>query len=448
MTIGDPAEKKSPGAAPMLAPLSEIQKEDIPRYRKELLLWEAKDAMYQASKKAYMVAAASNDQLLRGDDFSQLPPCADTPPTPPVSARLVVEDITSQKLVRLVHDRQRGVLCHLDEMAGWINKLTDRKSGEDRSSWTKGIECGSYTLDRVGEKDPIMVDNYAVAIFGNVQPSVYREAIKSLSTDGLVQRFIPGIVSPKFKPLERPIPMFMQDTASWESLLRTIYHIPTQRYKLSTAAYEEFWSFREWYNEARQVERVLDASNTFLQAYGKLEGLLGRVAFILHLIDNPTCMEVEFKTMRAAVMFVRGYVVPAMRHAFSEIGGSLEESLDVWVMRHIAQLSGITHTVTLSDLKRSARRKVEDMKDGQVNDALKYSMLLLERNDWVVKLHESHARTEWAINPSIAEVNSDYRRSVIKAKQKRLDDSRAIVLMAGKYTPRQFTRGYDPEIDD
>ena len=50
MTIGDPADKKSPGSRPMMQPLRAIEAEDIPRYKRDLLNWEAAEAAYNAKK--------------------------------------------------------------------------------------------------------------------------------------------------------------------------------------------------------------------------------------------------------------------------------------------------------------------------------------------------------------------------------------------------------------
>jgi hypothetical protein len=41
-------------------------------------------------------------------------------------------------LVRHCALRPEGTLCYLDEMVSWVNKITDKKSGEDRASWLMG----------------------------------------------------------------------------------------------------------------------------------------------------------------------------------------------------------------------------------------------------------------------------------------------------------------------
>ena len=201
MTIGAPADKKTPGSAPMLSPLKNLEMEDRPRFKKELLDWEGQEAMFASSKKAFLEFSGSPEAMLAGD---QAPQVYDLPPQP-VPLRITVDDVTSQKLVRLAADRPRGLLCALDEMNSWVRKLTDKASGEDRSAWVKAYESAPYEMDRVGSGS-IYAENLAVSIYGNIQPRVFRENLHNLSADGLVQRFVPCILNGNLtrKPVEIP----------------------------------------------------------------------------------------------------------------------------------------------------------------------------------------------------------------------------------------------------
>jgi hypothetical protein len=61
--------------------------------------------------------------------------------------------------------RPEGTLCYLDEMVSWVNKITDKKSGEDRASWLMGYNSDQYELDRVGSGSTYC-ENIAVSLFG------------------------------------------------------------------------------------------------------------------------------------------------------------------------------------------------------------------------------------------------------------------------------------------
>src|SRR3990167_10053034 len=103
MTIGDPADKKSPGSRPMLETLKTFELEDRPRYQKEILDWEVQEASYSIAKKAFLEFAGSPEHMLGGT-----PPAVPDLPAQPVAVKITVSDITSQKLMRHAADRPRG----------------------------------------------------------------------------------------------------------------------------------------------------------------------------------------------------------------------------------------------------------------------------------------------------------------------------------------------------
>ena len=213
MTIGDPADKKSPGSRPMMQPLRAIEAEDIPRYKRDLLNWEASEAAYNAKKKQFIEHHSS--EHLSNDVAPDVPEL----PIKPSPLKLTVTDITSQKLVRHAAERPRGLLCYLDEMNSWIKKMTDKQSGEDRSTWVVSYESESYDMDRVGSGS-IHADNLAVSVFGNIQPRVYRDSMNALTSDGLLQRFIPAILRGEQTRLGNPVPAFMSNEYAYEQMLR------------------------------------------------------------------------------------------------------------------------------------------------------------------------------------------------------------------------------------
>jgi hypothetical protein len=450
MTIGDPADKKTPGARPMMSVLTQIEKEDRTRYQQALLEWEALDSVHQQSRKAYILAAGQNTgTILSGQlDNDTLPPVAPAPPAKPVDVKLVVNDITSQKLVRIVADRPRGVMCHLDEMASWVAKLTDPRSGEDRSCWTKSYEADTYAMDRVGAENTIYAENMAVSIYGNIQPAVFRDKLRQMSNDGLLQRFIPAVLSMEHTKRGEPIPDMFTNRSQWEMKVREVYALPKSTYKLSQSAYEAFREFQAWYERTKRDERLLNADPVYMQAFGKLEGTCGRLILVLHLIQSPYEREVSRTTTMAAIHIVRSYIVPAYRYALGDTGGLQEDSIERWIAERIVQLSGNTPTVSMRELKHAARRRLVDIPNQRHTAVIADAMEPLEMCGWVTVVNDHKDRKTWAINPALAVQHAAYHTDIVKAKQRRLDDSRAIVLAAGKSTPRRLVKGYDPETMD
>lgn len=434
MTIGSPALKKSPAFKPMLATLAHLEAEDRPRYSKDLLAWEGKEAAYTASKKAFLEWSASPEAMLGGDQAPTVPELE----TRPAPLKITTADVTSQKLVRDGADNPRGLLCALDEMNGWIKKLTDRTSGDDRSAWVVAYESDSYKMDRVGSGS-IHAENFAVSIYGNVQPEVFNTNLRALAEDGLLQRFIPVMLRENNWGVGEPLPDFMINTAAWDSVLRLAYALPPQVYKLSPEAYTLYREFQHWYNDLKQDELLLRSGSIFMTAFGKLEGTVGRLMFIWHVIENPFSMNVSGDVTARVIEFAKSYLVPAYRHAYD---GGGESTFDKWVLDWIVQ-NVDDKRVSLSELKRSARRQFPANLNTWMQDQwILGAMSELEKVKYVVRLddgqNEHRHIAEWAIDPRVKDIFKDYRRQVMEAKQRRHDE---IYKLSTK--PRRFVKGYD-----
>ncbi len=421
-TIGDPAEKKTPAAKPMLHVLKQLEIEDRPRYSKELLKFEALESAYTSSKKAHMAAAADPVNMLGGAlDMAHLPTVAPQPDRP-LPLRLTVADVTSQKLFRMAADRPRGLLCHLDEMKGWADKLTSQ-SGDDRSTWTQSYEANSHTMDRVGDGKTlgdIVSDNFAVSIYGNMQPQVFRSKMAALSEDGLLQRFIPAILRPDYTRRGNPIPEMLTNTAQYEQMIRQIYSIGKTTYTMSNEAYEAFREFQTWYEMIKSDERMAGANNTYMTALGKLEGTCGRLMLVMHLMTAPYNNQVSVETCQAAIAMMRTYVLPAFRYAYGD-NGMMGDSLEKWITDHVIHIAGDADHITLSEIKRSAKRRIEDMLPVHVDNTILSLMGELESYGWVQVVRDDRKSTTWAINPVLAQQHADYRSTVKQAKQRIYD---------------------------
>ena len=413
MTIGDPADKKSPGSRPMFTVLHELENEDRNRFTKDLLDWEGKEAAHESSKKAFLTFASSPESMFSPDDA---PPVVELPPQP-VPLRIKISDITSQKLVRQAADRPRGLLCHLDEMSSWVHKLVDNRSGEDRSAWVVSYEGERYEMDRVGAGS-IHCENLAVSIYGNLQPEVLKESFKALCSDGLLQRFIPVPLRGDCTKVGEPIPDYLTNRATWETTLRLIFSLPTVTYKLSDEAFKLFREFQYWYEAAKQDERLLSSGSAFMTAFGKLEGTTGRMILVFHLIENPFSNVVSASIVERVIKIIKSYVIPSLRYTLNYVSDA--DSFDTWLIDYVIQYAS-EKTLSLSEIKRSARRQIDHKTAWQVDTMITEAMDNLEKSEWVKRIEGSEKRPVWAINPKLADVFKQYREALIRARQRQLD---------------------------
>lgn len=445
MTLGDPADKKSPGSRPMFQTLKALEAEDRPRFAKAQLDWEAKEAQYSSAKKAFLDFSQTPEALMDNAAVPSIPEL----PKQPVPMKITISDITSQKMVRQAADRPRGLLCYLDEMNAWVRKMTDKTSGDDRSAWVQSYEGESYEMDRVGAGS-IHAENLAVSIFGNIQPRVFKEHLKNLSADGLLQRFVPIVLRGSKTKLGNPVPEYMSNRAQYDQMIRVVYGLPPLTYKLSMPAYLKYREFQQWYEDKKQDERLLKSDDTFMTAFGKLEGLAGRLILIFHVIESPYSIEVSEGIVERVVHLIRSYVIPSLRYSLGEVGGLADDSLDQWMTEHIIHICDEKQTVSLRELKRSARRPLEGVSEWTKDQMIMDSMLMLEQAGWVAQIEDQFNKRNvvWAINQSIATSFKEYRQRVIKAKQRHVDEIYKLAANSPNYKGRKIIKGYDPDTMD
>lgn len=434
MTIGAPADKKTPGSSPMMSVLRKLELEDLPRHKKELLDWEGKEAAYASNKKAFLEFAQSSEGMLSMDGA---PVVGEMPPMP-ASLRITVKDVTSQKLVRLAADRPRGLLCYLDEMNSWVKKMTDKTSSEDRSCWVQAYESSSYDMDRVGSGS-IHVENLAISVYGNIQPRVFKENLNNLSADGLIQRFIPCVLNGDLTTVPRELPDYLSSEAAWEQTLRVVYALPPMTYSLSQEAKTLYQEFQYWYDGKRKDERLLQSDDTFMTAFGKVEGLTGRLALMFHLMESPFSPTVSAELTARAITLAKTYFIPAFRYALSDLGGI--NTFELWLKEYIIHHADEA-TITLSEIKRSARRQLEKLNAFQADQAVINAMITLEEVRWAIRIddrtQEHRHIAQWAINPKLVTLFKDHRAKVIEAKQRQLDE---IYRLSTRERPR--VHGYE-----
>jgi hypothetical protein len=290
-------------------------------------------------------------------------------------------------------------------------------------------------MDRVGSGS-IYAENLAVSIYGNIQPREFRENLANLSADGLVQRFVPCVLNGNLtrKPVE--IPDYLLNKDQWEQTLRIVFALPPMTYQLSPEAKAIFQEFQDWYDAKRNDERLLQSDDTFMTAFGKLEGLTGRLMLMFHLMESPFSLQVSADVAQRVILMVQTYIVPAYRYALAEMSGA--SNFDTWLRDYIIQHADES-TITMAEIKRSARRQIEKVNVWQQDQLIYGAMHPLEQGHWVMRMddgsRENQHHAQWAINPVLVTEFKDHRQEVIRAKQRQLDE---IYRLSKKEKPRVY----------
>jgi len=416
MTIGDPADKKTPASRPMFSTLYKMEMEDRPRYNGAITLFELSESRYATAKKDIhnklkiaLLDPFGTDTQSDEELVAELPELGPKP----TELRLFVKDITSQKLVRTGADNPRGFICYLDEMASWMRKITDKTSGEDRSAWVVAYEGDSYTMDRVG-CGTIRCDSFSVGIYGNIQPNMLRQHADLLTADGLLQRFMPGCLRPGLTRRGEPVPN--QSSEAYDLLLRKLYALPVNDYSLSPEAYELFREFQTKYEQRKQDERMIGSDTVFMTAFGKLEGLCGRLMLLFHLIEDPYSSKVSGSIAARVIRLVNEFVIPSMRYAFVDLLGV--KSYDRWMVDYVATMSD-SEMIRLPEMRRAIISQLKIKDTAFVADGLMVATKLLEKTHWLFRAddgrREHQGYAEWTVNPYLREMTETRRQKIADA---------------------------------
>jgi hypothetical protein len=410
MTIGEPADKKSPGSRPMFDILKQIEHEDRPRYEAEMMIHAGKEAAHATQMKAYQAFCGSPEYLMG----NTVGPSVMPQPIKPEPLRLVINDATSQKLIHLAAPRPHGLMLHLDEMNHWLQRVNDYRSGDDRGCWIQGYESSSYTMDRVGS-GTIVADNLAVNIYGNIQPTVFRTHIEKTAADGLLQRFIPFVLNGDLTRMPADITPVHRD--SYEQLIRRTRALSVTEYALTDGAKAAYQDFQRWYLRLKGHERTLKSNPIYQTALGKIEGTCARMALIFHLIESPYDLQVSADTMHRAINATTMFIVPSLRYVFTDLAGMGNEVNEA-VMQQIVILSGMQETVTVSEVKNLVRKNLTGPA-WQQNQDVRIVLDDLSAHGFVKLVQGAlkDGQTTYAINPALARAHEAYRVNLINSRQ-------------------------------
>jgi Protein of unknown function (DUF3987) len=238
-------------------------------------------------------------------------PKAQEPPKPP---RYVLHDVTTEKLGEILARQDRGVLVKRDEIAGWLGGMERYSSGNkaasaDRAFWLQAYDGGSFTVDRI-KRGEQRIRNLSVSVLGGIQPQRLKE-LHGLTSDGLLQRFVPVMVGKASFPIDEPTDAALD---AYRDLTLALVNAAPATVVMTDDAYEAATEARRRLHDLEQVGGGLAPG--FQAFVGKLPGVLGSLALILHLIAEPhhgSRRPVEATTVLNAARLVEDFILP---HAF------------------------------------------------------------------------------------------------------------------------------------
>lgn len=212
--VADPSSLKSPALDAAIEPLRSIQKELSLDFDQSMSRWrfaaaEFHDTRYSRNK------SAGNGQ-------------AAMPPDKPIPGKLLVNDITIERLAQVMWQNPHGVCLCRDELSGWFSSFSrygeSKGPGADLSQWLEIWRAKSIIVDRKGGDPPsFYIERAACSVVGTIQPRVLAKILGEANFDnGLASRLLLSMPPRKAKVwTEKVIPPDCYNT--YNNIIKYLY---------------------------------------------------------------------------------------------------------------------------------------------------------------------------------------------------------------------------------
>jgi hypothetical protein len=365
--VGPPGSGKTPIIREATRPLWAIEHELAEQNRRDWEEYEVDLERWQAAKRGE-----------RGEK-----------PKPPTPRRLVVSDITPEKL-GVILEGNPAVLVHVDELKGLLQSWRREDRAAGRAFFMSAYHGAQHVVDRV-MRGTIYLPRPQVAILGGIQPGPWHQVVRGglgrgEDADGLLQRFTPIVIDP-LPPVREPPPVPKELLWGYEGVVMRLWEegVP-QKVSPSPEAYRHW---REWRFETLQDQRNPELPEAWRGYLSKRMGLTARLAGILSVLWGEDGVISE-RTMARAIVLVKRILEPHARRA--------------WRVGQVGDLSPALRLAKKlkEGVERFTRRHVYTWGWGGISTAEEagQALQLLERAGWVV--YDPATRSYW-VNPRVRE---------------------------------------------
>ncbi len=322
--IGPPSALKSPANRDGVKPFKALQVAADAVYRDAADQYAVEMEAYNLRKEAKKKKAVEN---LKQDATAKIDLGSDAAPEAPIQRTYWTSDATAAKLGELLAANSTGLLVERDELNSLLQSLEDEANADARGLYLSGWSGKEgYRFDRIS-RGTVTLPKYALSVFGGIQPGplarYVRGAFSGERADGLLQRFQllvwPEPESfeyvdrwPDSKAREAAAALFERaDTFDSDAIgSHDKYGNEPPFVRLSDDAQIVFV---DWYTRFMQFARSADSaggvSAPLAAHFGKYPGLVGKLALILHVADEPTAKEVSARTLYKALAWI-DYLTP------------------------------------------------------------------------------------------------------------------------------------------
>ena len=395
--VGEPASKKSPAMDAALKPLDALAEKARQKYLNQKTMYDQAIRAHESRRKEFEKKLRDESGKLKKGEFDkeldEMARLASALPTEPKLRRYKTNDATIEKLIEILQDNPKGILNLRDELAGILDTFEKAGREGDRSFFLEGWNGQrDFNTDRI-IRGSVHATNVCLSILGGIQPerllAHLGRSVKSLSNDGLVQRFqlmvFPDPAQWEYRDRE-------PDRAAQERVVRLFEQLadfdPLKMGAIPLQGSEKFPSFRfspeaqfEYARWSRKLNTEIiprEDDRLIQQHLGKYEKLVPSLSLIFHLVE---CFErganefVSIESVCRAIAWSE-FLEPHIRRVY---GLLLDDGLrSARALSKRIESGRLEDGFTAREIKRANLRELTS--DKEVNLALEW----LEADGWIL----------------------------------------------------------------
>lgn len=415
--IGPPSALKSPAMREAMRPFKALQVAADASHAKEREAFEAELEAFKLRKDAKKKSAV---KALTKDADASIDLGDLAHPEEPVARTYWTSNVNEASLGVLLERNPNGLLIERDELSSLMVSLESEASADLRgmllSGWS-GKE--GYRFDRI-MRGTTMLPKFALSVIGGIQPGplarYVRGAFSGERADGLLQRF-QLLVWPdpeEFEYIDRypdgpakkaAAALFERaDTFDPDTIgSRDDFGGNPPFVRLSDGAQG---LFVEWYSAFMRERRAAEAGggeSPIGAHFGKYPGLLGKLALILHVADDPTASEVSERTLLKALAWV-DYLTPHARRVYHAVECPETGAAELLLSR--LRRGELPATFKAWEISRKGWHGLTD------REAVKKACRLLFEYGWLIELDTGGATggrpadPVYTVSPAVGEAKS------------------------------------------
>ncbi len=382
--VGEPSTMKTGTMDAALEPLYEFQDEWHQEWVKKKKQQETKEILSELDKRekkkqAYKALKDQDEEQALALLSQTLEHKESEEDDSSIKRRLIVNDVTVEKLGELLKENPRGLLLVRDELAGFLSNLARKEYQSDRSFYLTAFNGNkSYTYDRIG-RGTIFIPNATVSIIGGIQPAriipIIQDMHRGINDDGLMQRFQMLIF-----PDERQEQLWVDrppNQKAWESyqgVFRSLYDKPlgSPKYPITirfSAEAQEM--FREWWEDFQKRIKNGHFSASLKAHLLKMNQTIPTLALIFELADGGS-FEINRNALERALYWEK-YLLSHVKRLYAAADSLATEGAKLIVER----CDCLPDVFTTRDIYK------RDWKCFKDNEAVKQALELLCRCNYI-----------------------------------------------------------------